>query len=298
MGNGFMIPRQKLSIMDCSVHFLVIKSACQRNGRPDFEYEKWKWESMEFEIPMFNGRDMLERLRGKRVIIVGDSLNRNQWESLACLLYSCLPPSQAKVDTKSGTYKIFTGKEANQANRSKILRLDKLSSSANKWQGADIMVFNTGHWWEHRGKMRAWDLFQYDGKLVQEMKIESAFEIAMKSWAYWIDNNVDKTKTTVFFRSISPEHKGKQWCFNKTKPLIDESYIPVFPKSITDIIERTIAGMETPVKYLNITKLSQYRTDAHPTIFSRKQGHQFNATKQKPSDLHADYSHWCLPGVP
>ena len=45
----------------------------------------------------FNGRDMLERLRNKRMVVVGDSLNRNMWESLACLLYSSIPSSTVEV---------------------------------------------------------------------------------------------------------------------------------------------------------------------------------------------------------
>jgi len=36
----------------------------------------------------------------------------------------------------------------------KIMRLDKLSASAQNWHGADIMVFNTGHWWNHPGKIK------------------------------------------------------------------------------------------------------------------------------------------------
>lgn len=33
-----------------------------------------------------NAKDMLEMLRGKRLVFVGDSLNRNMWESLVCVL--------------------------------------------------------------------------------------------------------------------------------------------------------------------------------------------------------------------
>lgn len=33
-----------------------------------------------------NPTDMLERLRGKRLVFIGDSLNRNMWESLVCIL--------------------------------------------------------------------------------------------------------------------------------------------------------------------------------------------------------------------
>lgn len=53
---------------------------------------------------------MLEKLRGKRMIIVGDSLNRNQFESMACLLYTGLKPSQAHVGVNGGSYKVLRAK--------------------------------------------------------------------------------------------------------------------------------------------------------------------------------------------
>ena len=37
-------------------------------------------------IVRFDGKEMLEMLRGKKMVFVGDSLNRNMWQSLICLL--------------------------------------------------------------------------------------------------------------------------------------------------------------------------------------------------------------------
>lgn len=133
---------------------------------------------------------------------------------------------------------------------------------------------------------------------MENMEIESAFEMAMNTWASWIDQNVDVTKTRVFFRSISPEHKGKHRCYNETQPIIDNSYETTFPRKITEVVERTIHHMKTPVTYLNITRLSQYRRDAHPAVYAKKQWKQLLAMHERQPDDYADCSHWCLPGVP
>ncbi|KAL2937050.1 Protein trichome birefringence-like 2, partial [Bienertia sinuspersici] len=90
--------------------FIEEKMNCQNNGRPDFQYQKWRWEPKDCDIPLFDGRDMLERLRNKRVILVGDSLNRNMWESLACLLYISVHSSRTEVDAKGSDYKVFKAK--------------------------------------------------------------------------------------------------------------------------------------------------------------------------------------------
>lgn len=50
-------------------------------------------------ILSLNATDFLERLRGKKLIFVGDSLNRNMWESLVCVL-------RHSVEDKKRVYEI------------------------------------------------------------------------------------------------------------------------------------------------------------------------------------------------
>ena len=46
--------------------------------------------------------------------------------------------------------------EVNKTDGKRVLKLDTISATAKKWKGADIMVFNTGHWWVHLGKLQAY----------------------------------------------------------------------------------------------------------------------------------------------
>ncbi|KMS96424.1 hypothetical protein BVRB_9g225240 [Beta vulgaris subsp. vulgaris] len=100
---------QKPSYDAMTCPFIEKSLSCQKNGRPDFEYENWRWEARDCDIPLFDGKDMLKRLGNKRVIIVGDSINKNMWESLACLLYTSIPSSRAEI-VQNSAYKALIAK--------------------------------------------------------------------------------------------------------------------------------------------------------------------------------------------
>jgi hypothetical protein len=60
---------------------------CQGNGRPDKGYENWRWKPKQCILPRFDARKFLELMRGKTLAFVGDSVARNQMESLLCILW-------------------------------------------------------------------------------------------------------------------------------------------------------------------------------------------------------------------
>lgn len=44
-----------------------------------------------FLLCRFDGVDFLRRLKGKKLMFVGDSLSLNQWQSLSCMLFAQVP---------------------------------------------------------------------------------------------------------------------------------------------------------------------------------------------------------------
>lgn len=54
-------------------------------------------------------------------------------------------------------------------------------------------------------------------------------------------------------------------------------------------------GYETPVFYMNITKMTWYRTDGHPSVY--RQPVEVRGSSPA-TGMFQDCSHWCLPGIP
>ena len=38
----------------------------------------------------------------------------------------------------------------------RVLRLDDISENAEAWRGADVLSFNSGHWWTHTGTLQGY----------------------------------------------------------------------------------------------------------------------------------------------
>ncbi|KAH0465975.1 hypothetical protein IEQ34_006078 [Dendrobium chrysotoxum] len=299
---------------------------CQAHGRPDKGYLHWRWQPHECDLPRFNATFMLEKLRGKRMMFIGDSLNRGQYVSLVCLLHRSIPEN-AKSMTTNGSLTIFTAKDYNatiefywapflvESNsddaivhrvQDRIVRVGSINKHARHWKGIDIMVFNTYLWWMTGQKMKILrGSFDSETKNITLMVTEDAYRLAVRRMMRWVEHNMDPKVNRVFFASMSPCHeRSENWggevggnCYGETMPIKDPNYWGVCSrKSIMSLVGKLFTGTKIPVTVLNITQLSDYRKDAHTSIY-KKQWNKLTPEQLANPKSYSDCVHWCLPGL-
>ncbi|CAI9106993.1 OLC1v1006254C1 [Oldenlandia corymbosa var. corymbosa] len=293
---------------------------CLMYGRPDTEYLKYRWKPANCDIPRFNGLNFLLKMRGKTVMFVGDSLGRNQWQSLICMIAAAVPgsPTQYVRGDPLSTFRFLEYSvsvsfyrapylvDIDSVQGKRVLKLDDIRGNANAWRNVDVLSFNTGHWWTHKGGLQGWDYMEMDGSFYQDMDRLAALERGLTTWARWVDSNIDTTRTRVFFQGISPTHynpsdwsagttatSSSKTCYGQTTPMTGTSYPGIYPDQMK-VIDTVIREMSYPPFLLDITLLSAMRKDAHPSIYSG----DLTPEQRANPDHSADCSHWCLPGLP
>ncbi|MED6170430.1 hypothetical protein PIB30_030854 [Stylosanthes scabra] len=261
--------------------FLTSQVTCMRNGRPDSIYQNWRWQPRDCSLPKFKPRLLFEKIRGKRLMFVGDSLNRNQWESMVCMVQSVAPPEQ-KTWYKNGSLAIF-----------KIEEPDHTTTTV-EFYWAPFLV--------ERGS------FDEGSTEYDEVPRPIAYARVLDTWSKWVDANIDPNRTKVFFTSTSPLHiKSEDWnnpdgikCAKETTPVTNMS-TPLnvgTDRRLFVIANNVTNSMKVPVYFINITALSEYRKDAHTSVYTIRQGKMLTKEQQADPATYADCIHWCLPGLP
>ncbi|CAN6318518.1 unnamed protein product [Urochloa humidicola] len=86
--------------------------SCMANGRTDTGYLHWRWQPRRCDLPAFSPELFLRWLTNKHMAFVGDSLARNQAESLMCLLSSSSPAELVHRDS-DGRFRRWVFREHN-----------------------------------------------------------------------------------------------------------------------------------------------------------------------------------------
>ncbi|GMN53719.1 hypothetical protein TIFTF001_022858 [Ficus carica] len=287
--------------LDCP--FIRKEFDCIKYGRPDRFYLKYKWQPNDCDLPRFDGIDFLTRLKGKKIMFVGDSVSLNQWQSLLCLLHASVPRSNITQENNGSvssmifqdygvSVMLFSSHylvDIEEEDIGRVLKLDSLKNG-ELWKEMDVVIFNTWLWWYRSGPKQPWDYVQDGESILKDMDRMEAFRKGLTTWAKWVNSCVNPTKTKVIFQGISPSHyNGTEWnepdvtnCGKETQPINGSSYPSGLPRAAY-VVKDVLSQIEKPVHLLDITTLSQLRKDGHPSSYNAFRG--------------MDCTHWCIAGV-
>ncbi|OMO91811.1 hypothetical protein COLO4_18077 [Corchorus olitorius] len=299
--------------------------ACRLMQRQDFAFEKLRWQPKDCEMEEFEGSKFLKRMQGKTLAFVGDSLGRQQFQSLMCMITAGKDrPDVLDVGKEYGLVIPRGGKRPNgwayrfpstnttvlyywsatlcdleplnikDPHTEYAMHLDRPPAFLRDFlHKIDVLVLNTGHHW-NRGKLRGNRWVMYVGGAPNTNKktadMGGAKNFTIHSTVEWVNSQLPKhPHLKVFYRSISPRHfVNGDW---NTGGSCDNTTPMSIGKEVlqeeSSDHSAASAVRGTGVKLLDITALSQVRDEGHISRFS------ITATPGVQDCLH-----WCLPGVP
>ncbi|XP_059670706.1 protein trichome birefringence-like 19, partial [Cornus florida] len=298
---------------------------CLKFGRPDTEFLKWRWQPDECDLPMFDGVHFLELVRGKTLAFLGDSVGRNQMQSLVCLLASSATPIDVSYvsDTRFRRWLyadynftiaalwsplLVKSREAdpNGFSQDSLMSL-YLDEADEAWttqvEKADIVIISAGQWffrpfmYYENGKVVGCHKCQKEN--VTDLTFYYGYKMAFRT-AFRALLNLQNFTGLTFLRTFSPSHfENGDWnkggnCvrtrpFTKQEMKFDGYSLELYKTQVEELRAAEKEGKKRGLRFrtLDISEAMVLRPDGHPNHY----GHSPQENKTIP-----DCVHWCMPG--
>ncbi|CAM8986257.1 unnamed protein product [Rhodiola kirilowii] len=319
IGRWVRHPKQEPYYTNSTCYWIIPQHNCIKFGRPETEYLNWKWKPDGCELPPFDPAQFLNLVRGKSIAFVGDSVSRNQMQSLLCILSAVAYPvdisNKYEGDkqyfkrwyypkynfTMAALWSRFLVRSSGDSSPYNItsLYIDEADPAwEDEIENFDYVILSAGHWF-----FRPF-LFYQNNKLIgchecNEASVKNVtnffgYRMAFRT-AFSTLKGLD-FKGTIFLRTFSPAHfEHGKWntggsCPRK-KPYeygeneLDEDSLEFYLTQIEEFQEAKKKGLK--VRLLDTTGAMVTRPDGHPNHYGLPL--RGNASL-------ADCVHWCLPG--
>ncbi|ESQ54767.1 hypothetical protein EUTSA_v10024876mg [Eutrema salsugineum] len=307
---------------------------CQGNGRPDKGYENWRWKPSQCDLPRFDARKFLDLMKGKTLAFIGDSVARNQMESMLCLLWQVETPVNRGSRKMQRWYfksssvmiaRIWSSWLVHQFNEKfdyapegvTKLKLDlpdeRIIEALPKF---DVVVLSSGHWFAKQSvyilkdEIVGGQLWWPDKSKPMKVNNVEAFGISVETILKSMATHPNYTGLTIV-RTWSPDHyEGGAWntggsCTGKVEPilpgkLVKNGFTEIMHEKQTTGFNRAVDGVVDDLKHklklMDITEAFGYRHDGHPGPYRNPDPNKI--TKRGPDGRPPpqDCLHWCMPG--
>ncbi|RHN70888.1 putative PMR5 domain, PC-Esterase [Medicago truncatula] len=301
---------------------------CIVNGRPDSNYLHWRWKPSECHLSNFEPNTFLKLINNMHIAFVGDSLSRNQIESLICLLSTASKPKRVRHLGSRKWY--FPSHNANlsfywspflvrgvqRKNRGPIYNTMYLDHVNERWardiDQMDLIVLSFGHWFMVPS-------IYYEGESIigcfkcHDLKFnytDIGIYVAMRKALRTTLNSIIERKVVkgngnyVIVRTFSPSHFEGGWdkggTCSKSEPYENgEKKLEEMDAEIRSIEIEEVKNAKSKaeqlgfnLEVLDITKLALLRPDGHAGAYMNP----FPFANGIPKYVQNDCVHWCLPG--
>ncbi|KAL7107260.1 hypothetical protein ACP275_06G043200 [Erythranthe tilingii] len=303
---------------------------CQGNGRPDKDYENWRWKPSECDLPRFDPKKFLELMRGKTLAFIGDSVARNQMESMLCILWQVEVPKNRgnkKMQryyfrsTSTMIIRIWSSWLIHQTTEPfdfapagvTKLHLDAPDEGFMQYiTDFDVIVLSSGHWFAKQSvyilnnEIVGGQLWWPDKSKKQKINNIEAFGVSVDTILTSMGTHPNYTGLTIL-RSFSPDHyEGGAWntggsCTGKVSPaseLVENGFTNIMHEKQVNGFNSAVKKMnnKSRMKLMDITEAFSYRHDGHPGPYRSPDPNKI--TKRGPGGKPPpqDCLHWCMPG--